>query len=731
MRSVRIALAAGLALLAAAGGVVLSRSPLTSLEPNPAAIEAPLVSGKADVSFCQAGERLPRGTLAIRLAVASSLGPALALQVRDGRGVLASGALAAGWVGRTVTIPVRRVARTLAPVSVCLTIAPGEDVGLFGRPSAAALAAQPLAAPAGQDALPGRVSIEYLGKGQASWLALASSVAAHMSRGRAWSGLWVVFLVIGLTFAMAALASRLTLRELGGSPRGRSRGARRRAGRRRRVPAAAWVAALVACLNAVSWSFITPPFQVPDEPSHFAYVKQLAETGTLPTSSSEAFSAEETFALDGLGFQQTRLDASHRAILSQAQQDSLDAGLEALNRARRGEGSPAAGVAASEPPLYYGLESIPYLLGSGGTLLERLQLMRLLSALLAGVTALFTFMFLREALPRARWAWTVGTLGVALSPLFAFTSGGVTPDALLCAASAALFYCLARGFRRGLSERSALATGAAIAAGLLTKLTFLGLLPGALVALAIVGARAVREHDRGPGRDAPCEEPRHSPRRALRALAPAALAALLGCAPILAFAAHNLLLRRPILNSVTSTAAEAGHSLLGEANYTWQLYLPPLPGTAVDFPGFSTARLFWFDGYIGRLGWLDTFFPGWVYTLALLACLPIAALLLRALLARRAALRERLAELAVYALMALGLLAIVGDASYGEFPRLLADFGQARYLLALLPLLGAALALAARGAGRRLGPAAGVLIVVLVLANDLFGQLQVIARYYG
>ena len=66
-----------------------------------------------------------------------------------------------------------------------------------------------------------------------------------------------------------------------------------------------------------------------------------------------------------------------------------------------------------------------------------------------------------------------------------------------------------------------------------------------------------------------------------------------------------------------------------------------------------------------------------------------------------------------------------------SFPRLTAEYAQARYLLPLLPLLGVALALAARGAGRRLGPAVGALIVVLFLAHDIFSQLLVVGRYYG
>ena len=81
--------------------------------------------------------------------------------------------------------------------------------------------------------------------------------------------------------------------------------------------------------------------------------------------------------------------------------------------------------------------------------------------------------------------------------------------------------------------------------------------------------------------------------------------------------------------------------------------------------------------------------------------------------------------------MAFGLIVLIGVDSYREFPELTASYGQVRYLLPLLPLLGAVIALAARGAGRRWGPAAGALIVVLFFAHDMFSQLQVIARYYA
>ena len=56
----------------------------------------------------------------------------------------------------------------------------------------------------------------------------------------------------------------------------------RRAGARGWLPRAAWACAAVALLNGLAWSLITPPFQVPDENAHYAYVQELAERGKLP-----------------------------------------------------------------------------------------------------------------------------------------------------------------------------------------------------------------------------------------------------------------------------------------------------------------------------------------------------------------------------------------------------------------------------------------------------------------
>jgi hypothetical protein len=481
-------------------------------------------------------------------------------------------------------------------------------------------------------------------------------------------------------------------------------------GQLRRIPRAAWVCALVAFLNAACWSVISPPFEVPDEPSHFAYVQLLAETGSLPHSSAEAFPPAEYAVLADLHYSQVRYHSEQGTISTPAQQHTLEENLaKPLARTASGGGT---GVSASQPPLYYALETIPYALASVGNLLDQDALMRLFSALMGGVTALFAFLFVREALPGARWAWTVGGLGVALTPLLGMMSGAVNPDAMLFAVSAALFYCLARGFRRGITPRLAVAIGAVLAVGVTTKLNFLGLLPGALLGVLALCAIELRSS-------------RQNARRCL------ALALGIGASPILLFGIVNAFSGEPLAGSLSSFLAygDKGGSITGEISYIWQLYLPRLPGMSADFHGILTTRAFWFNGLVGLYGWLDTTFPSWVYTVALIPAGLLALLLARALVVYRGALRSRALELTVYAAMGLGLLILIGADEYVH--KIPGEYDEPRYLLPMLALWGVALALAARGAGRRWGPIAGVAIVSLVLAHDLFSQLLVISRYYG
>ena len=455
-----------------------------------------------------------------------------------------------------------------------------------------------------------------------------------------------------------------------------------------------------------------PPFQGRDEVDHFAYVAQLAETGTVPENghSEGTYSPEQTLVLEALHYKRVRFAANTPAISSIAEQRALARDLHA---GASTQGSGEAGVATSQPPLYYALQTIPYVLGRGNILIQ-LQLMRLLGAFLGALTVLLIFFFLHETLPGVPWAATVGALCVALQPLFGFMSGSVNPESLLFTISAAVFLCLARAFRRGLTQRLAIALGLLVVAGLATKLNFIGLTLGIFLGLVVLAVRQTRSKDR-------------------ETLRPFAIVAGIAATPIVLYVVHNVLSGRPALgieSGVIETVTV--RSFFHQVSYIWQLYLPRLPGMPHYFVGIATYKDIWFDRSVGLYGWMDTMFAPWVDNVALVPAGAIVLLCGRELLKRRAALRAHLPELGVYAAIAVGVLVMLGLASYtSDALQHTYALGEPRYLLPLLPLLGAAVALAARGAGRRWAPVAGAALVVLFLGHDIFSQLQVIARYYG
>ena len=484
------------------------------------------------------------------------------------------------------------------------------------------------------------------------------------------------------------------------------------------VPRAARWCAAVAFLNALVWGVVTPAFQVPDESGHVVYVQHLAETGQVPDEPGvQPFSPELADLLIALRFNEVVGSPRDRATPSVLHDRAVD---NVVDHPSDPVGAGGIIESSSQPPLYYTLEAGVYLASPWQDLLHRLWLMRLLSALMAATTTVFTFLFLREVLSEP-WTWTVGALAVAFQPLFGFISSGVNPDALLFTVTSALLFALARAFRHGLTLQRGVGIGLALAAGVLTKLNFYAFVPGAAVGLTLLAWRA------GAGRPA-----------ALRGAGVAF--GMVAAAALVSVALNTVVWDRPIFGGGVETAAKvaAGASpaaaepitLREQASYTWQLYLPRLPLMEDQFPNYPLWQTF-VKGTIGLFGWLDTPFPDWVYTIALVILLPLMALCLVSLWRRRAVVRERWPEFVAYGVMVAGLLVSIGvlglryrqDTGYA--------FEQARYLLPLLPLYGAGVALAARGVGRRFERRLGALIVVLAMAHGLFAQLLVISRYYG
>jgi 4-amino-4-deoxy-L-arabinose transferase-like glycosyltransferase len=487
----------------------------------------------------------------------------------------------------------------------------------------------------------------------------------------------------------------------------------------RRVPRAGRICFLVALVNACVWTIVVPPFQVPDEVTHFAYAQYLAETGKAPPQTGASpYSPQEAQVINSVGVTNVAGSPNERGIITPEAQRAFQ---QQTRQPLSPVGPGGASNSTNQPPLYYALEAVPYWLSPSHTLLGRLAVMRLLSALLAAATVLTTFLFLREIMPRTPWTWTVGALVVAFQPSVDFIAAGVHGDNLLYFASAATLLMLARTYRRGMTSRRAVLIGGAVAVGSLSKLTYLGLIPGIALAVLLITFRASRQQGWV---------------RASRALA---LTTLVAAVPFLIYGVLNVTVwhRGSILaggvTGVTSSSPNAGAITIKDTlEYLWEFYLPKLPFMQQNyFGGAYMARAVWVNGFIGRFGWLDYGFPGWVYAYGQYLLYGIGALAIIGCVKMRRELKQWWPLIVCFLVVGLGLVGEIADAGIHYLLDSGYVFEQARYLFPLLVLYGMIVVLALRALPRRWGPVIGACLVVLAMAHGFFAETLTISRYYG
>jgi hypothetical protein len=200
MRRVPIALGAGLLLTLLALLVVLSRAPLTLAGSNEINSRREVAKTWGEVTLCEKGGTLPKGTVAIRVSLSANVGPAVTVKAIAGKKVVAQGSRPAGWgLAETATVNVKPVSRAYQHVRICTVVGAGaEPLELKGTIVEHVVA----------------LRVEYLRVGPSSWFSLAPSVAAHMGLGRAPTGTWIAWGAVVVMLAATALAARTALREL-------------------------------------------------------------------------------------------------------------------------------------------------------------------------------------------------------------------------------------------------------------------------------------------------------------------------------------------------------------------------------------------------------------------------------------------------------------------------------------------------------------------------------------
>jgi hypothetical protein len=663
-------------------------------------------------TLCVPGLQLPADTGRVQLAVFAHR-PTFTAELRviaAGRtvsstmtGVPGPGSLAYA----NAPIPTTPAAPTSVPATVCIAPRDGpiELGGMIGL--------QANQVPARLDGAPwgNRIGVWFMPPAgvQRSLLESAGAIFTRAALFRpgivgAWTYPFLLFVVLPLCWALSllALARAATGRPL------RLRGRTLR-------PAVA--IALIAFLNAASWALITPAFNAPDEPDHFAYAQYFAETGRAPARVPDArapYSTDEAMGMNAVNvFSQVSLPDGRPPWLA-VDQRAWEHEVAAIpHPADNGGGATVA--ASPHQPAYYALLAPAYLAVRSQSTFSQLTAMRLVSALLGALVALCAFGVLREVLPRQPTAAVAAGLLVAFQPMFGFISGAVNNDNGINAAAALALYLTIRALQRGLTWRIALALGATLAFAPLMKETGYEIYPA--VAVGLVGM-VWRRH-------------RLIDTRAWAALAAAFLAVREGWS-----------LLQPVFYPPVAGHAEGGGIVAAGALttaeqmpgrflvYLWELFLPRLSFMGDLFPPGWPFREIYVERGWGAFGWYTWVFPGWVYTAIILAMGLVALLALSAAVRERVAALSRFFEVAVIALFPICVLVAVEAAFFAPDGGRTVVAEQGRYIFPAIAALAAIAVGGTFGLGRRWHVPLATALVVAMLGLSYASQWLTLGSFF-
>jgi len=475
------------------------------------------------------------------------------------------------------------------------------------------------------------------------------------------------------------------------------------------APLAALLAAVV--LVGVTWALLVPPFQAPDEQSHFGYVQSLVDGPGLPGDLNRpGFSTELLRARDAANSDQTAALPAVKPTWSAAEWRGWQAEDERLPDDSRGDGGGIGNPAWSNPPLYYLYAAVPYAIASGGDLFARVTLVRLASVLSLLVTALGAWLLAGEVLGRDRLLQLLAAAVAGLLPMVAFISAQVGPDGALYALWTLALWLGVRVIKRGAEPAAAIALLGVVGLAILVKATSYALVPAALLALA-VGLWRVHEDRR-------------------RAVQTGMWAAAALAVPVLGWIVYTRLVGRAAAAQVSAAAGTGGAGSLRElASYLWQYYLPRLPFmTDFQHGGVPAYQVLFKQGW-GAFGWLEVRFPEWLYRLLLVLTAGVAA----AAIARIVALRRRV-DWWVGAFFAVAAAALLAGLHWTDYHYLIegrGNFIQGRYLFPLVGLAGLAAAQAVAWLRGRARAAAVGTLVGCLLALQFVSLAIVAVRFYA
>jgi 4-amino-4-deoxy-L-arabinose transferase-like glycosyltransferase len=533
----------------------------------------------------------------------------------------------------------------------------------------------------------------------------------------------------------------------------------------RRVPGSLACLLTLVTIIGVAWALVIPPWQVTDESSHFAYVQTLVQNGSLPSATrGRTYSSDQRSGAQIVGARAGSTDPA--TVPPNWSASAWQAYLSSVHSHPPSKSNGGGRNPASNPPLFYLYDAVPYLIDQGGTVFGQFYEMRIWAVLLLDLTTLGGWLLAGEVFGRRQSLQLVVGAICALMPMSTFISAAVNPDSLLIALWTLALWLGARVIRRGARTSDTVALCAVTACGVLTKATSYG-----LVFLVFASFFAA-------WRLAPEANRTSTLKRELKALAVLLI-------PVVAWLVVARAIGFDTVNQVVAVPARAHRvSATGFLDYLWQFYLPRLPFMPVAKLGQNVpASIIWNGGGVGMFGVAGVnlvALPPWVYgetallapfvavgvlgvvtnpgrsrrRIQLLAATAVASLVLRACgqvqftasitaitvlaimvisvmpIVRRRRLTERQALLWFLCSAVFGLLLLLHATDYLIFARDHDPFMEGRYLLPIVGVFGLGVALIVASLPIRLRPMLVGLIFAGLLGLQVVSLSAVLHAYY-
>jgi len=230
---------------------------------------------------------------------------------------------------------------------------------------------------------------------------------------------------------------------------------------------------LLALVNGLLWAAVIPPWQTPDEPKHFEFVR-LMRSGDVLAFTTEAESADPALQQEILA----SMDQHHFWWYGRSPGYDPEKPPERFADVWLLGGHTAL---ARTSPVYHWLLARIQPRG----LLTGLYVGRIVSILLGGLVILFAGLTARELFPDNHLIRYGTPLFLALHPMFAFAHAGVNNDPLVNALAALAFWLVARLLVRGGTLSRLLLLAIVTVAAVATKRIAVVLVPSAILAILL------------------------------------------------------------------------------------------------------------------------------------------------------------------------------------------------------------------------------------------------------